>query len=62
MIVRIATLTDAAPLAELKRDTFRETFLSEGYGIDYPPDDLAAHEAENYSVETVAKQLDDPGH
>ncbi|MEW6346180.1 MAG: GNAT family N-acetyltransferase [Paraburkholderia sp.] len=62
MIVRIATLTDAAPLAELKRDTFRETFLSEGYGIDYPPDDLAAYEAENYSVETVAKQLDDPGH
>ncbi|PVX85018.1 GNAT family N-acetyltransferase [Paraburkholderia unamae] len=59
MIIRTATLVDAYQLAELKRDTFRETFLSDGYGIDYSPSDLARYESENYSPETVMDQLRD---
>ncbi|WP_322086371.1 GNAT family N-acetyltransferase [Burkholderia sp. BCC1999] len=60
MLIRVATLADAAPLADLKRDTFRETFLQDGFGIDYPPNDLAAYEARSYSVATVSEQLIDP--
>ncbi|WP_272546605.1 GNAT family N-acetyltransferase [Burkholderia cepacia] len=60
MLIRVATLSDAIPLAELKRDTFRETFLQDGFGIDYPPNDLAAYEARTYSVETITGQLNDP--
>lgn len=57
MRIRIATVADALPLAKLKRDTFRETFLSEGYGIDYPPGDLIKHEEESYSITTITDQL-----
>lgn len=60
MLIRVATPSDAIPLAELKRDTFRETFLQDGFNIDYPPHDLAAYETQAYSVETVAGQLNDP--
>lgn len=60
MLIRVATLADAAALADLKRETFRETFLQDGFGIDYPPDDLAAYEARSYSVETISAQLVDP--
>ncbi|RBJ75241.1 hypothetical protein C3L29_032985, partial [Pseudomonas sp. MWU12-2534b] len=59
MLIRVATPSDAIPLAELKRDTFRETFLHDGFGIDYPPHDLAAYEAQAYSVETITGQLND---
>jgi diamine N-acetyltransferase len=62
MLIRIATVADAIQLAELKRDTFRETFLHDGYGINYPPDDLAAYETNSYSVATVTDQLNDPQH
>ncbi|WP_423395095.1 GNAT family N-acetyltransferase [Burkholderia sp. LMG 21824] len=60
MLIRVATPSDAIPLAELKSDTFRETFLHDGFGIDYPPHDLAAYEAQAYSVETITGQLNDP--
>ena len=60
MLIRVATPSDAIPLAELKRDTFRETFLQDGFNIDYPPHDLAAYETQAYSVETVTGQLNDP--
>ncbi|KEZ07058.1 acetyltransferase [Burkholderia sp. MSh2] len=60
MLIRVATLSDAVPLAELKRDTFRETFLQDGFDLGYPPDDLAAYEAHTYSVEAVTAQLADP--
>ncbi|WP_175959645.1 GNAT family N-acetyltransferase [Burkholderia pyrrocinia] len=62
MLIRIATFADVIPLAELKRDTFRETFLHDGYGISYSPSDLAAYETDSYSAETVADQLNDPQH
>ncbi|WP_249183226.1 GNAT family N-acetyltransferase [Burkholderia cenocepacia] len=60
MLIRVATLADAVPLAELKRDTFRETFLQDGFGIDYPPHDLAEYETRTYSVAAITGQLTDP--
>ncbi|WP_027810304.1 GNAT family N-acetyltransferase [Burkholderia cenocepacia] len=60
MLIRVATLADAIPLAELKRDTFRETFLQDGFGIDYPPHDLAEYETRTYSVAAITGQLTDP--
>ena len=59
MLIRVATPSDAIPLAELKRDTFRETFLQDGFNIDYPPHDLAAYETQAYSVKRSG-QLNDP--
>ncbi|WP_413123679.1 N-acetyltransferase family protein [Burkholderia orbicola] len=60
MLIRVATLAEAVPLAELKRDTFRETFLQDGFGIDYPPHDLAEYETRTYSVAAITEQLADP--
>lgn len=60
MLIRVATPADAVPLAKLKRDTFRETFLQDGFGIDYPPHDLAEYEARTYSVAAITEQLADP--
>lgn len=58
--LRPARPDDASALATLKRDTFRETFLEEGFGIPYPPHDLAIFERSAYSVATVAAELADP--
>jgi ribosomal protein S18 acetylase RimI-like enzyme len=41
---------------------FRETFLTEGFNIPYPADDLALFEAESYGLEKVAAELADPTH
>ena len=60
VILRRARADEAAAVAALKRDTFRETFLSEGFGIPYPPEDLAAFEAQSCSTEAVFAQLLDP--
>lgn len=57
--LRLAHLDDAAALAALKLDTFRETFLEGGFGIPYPAADLAAYEAKCYAPEVVAEQLRD---
>jgi len=59
LTLRPATLADAAALADLKRDTFRETFLTGGFDIPYPPDDLAAFERDTYTPEAVAAELAD---
>lgn len=59
--LRPARPEDAAALAALKLATFRETFL-EGFGIAYPPADLARFEAETYSQARVAAELADPKH
>ena len=61
LAVREAVLADAPALAELKLATFRETFL-EGFGVPYPPHDLAIFEAESYSVAKVRAELADPSH
>ncbi|TCW77880.1 GNAT family N-acetyltransferase [Burkholderia sp. SRS-46] len=60
-MIRIANVDDAGRLAELKRETFRETFV-EGFGIRYGADDLAAYEAESYAPDVVRHQLADPEH
>lgn len=57
--IRLATHKDAAALAALKLDTFRQTFL-EDFAIPYPADDLARFEAETYSEAQVAAELADP--
>jgi diamine N-acetyltransferase len=60
-ILRRARPEDAAVLAELKLATFRETFL-EGFGIPYPPGDLARFEAETYSPARISAEIADPAH
>ncbi len=58
--IRTARPEDAAALAALKLVTFRQTFLDEGFGIPYPPADLAIFEADCYSEASVASELADP--
>ncbi|CAN0621909.1 diamine N-acetyltransferase [Burkholderia multivorans] len=60
--IRIAIPGDAVALSKLKCETFRETFLEDGFNIGYAPDDLAAFEAESYSAEKIMEQLADPEH
>lgn len=57
--LRTARPEDAPALATLKRDTFRETFLEEGFGIPYPAADLAAFERSAYAPDVVALELAD---
>ena len=59
--LRDAAPEDAPALGELKLATFRETFL-EGFGIGYPPDDLALFEAQTYGPARIASELADPLH
>ena len=59
-LIRPARPDDAAALADLKLVTFRETFLDEGFGIPYPPADLAAFEAACYAEPVVAAEIADP--
>lgn len=58
--IRPAVAEDAPALADLKLDTFRETFLEEGFAIPYPPADLAMFEAASYAPDAVAAELADP--
>ncbi|MET0252300.1 MAG: GNAT family N-acetyltransferase [Novosphingobium sp.] len=61
--LRRATPADTEALAGLKRATFRETFVDQGgFGIPYPPDDLAAFEQATYAVPAIAAELADAGH
>jgi ribosomal protein S18 acetylase RimI-like enzyme len=55
--IRPARPDDVPALAGLKLVTFRETFLDEGFGIPYPPADLAAFEADSYSEASVAAEI-----
>lgn len=60
-ILRRASADDAATLAALKLDTYRETFI-EGFAIPYPPTDLALFEKASYGLATVSAELADPTH
>ena len=57
--IRPARPDDAPALAGLKLATFRQTFLDEGFGIPYPPADLAAFETASYSIPAVEAELAD---
>lgn len=59
--IRLAASGDAERLAELKLATFRETFL-DGFGIPYPPADLAEFEADSYGVDRIAAEIADSYH
>lgn len=58
--IRPARSDDVPALAQLKLITFRQTFLDEGFGIPYPPADLALFEAASYAEAVVAAELADP--
>jgi len=60
--IRIADAVDAERLAPLKLRLFRETFLTGGFDIPYPPADLARFERESYAPAQVAAELADAGH
>jgi diamine N-acetyltransferase len=59
--IRTALPADTTALAALKLAAFRETFL-DGFGIPYPPADLARFEEESYGPAKVAVELADPRH
>lgn len=59
--IRPARRDEAVPLAQLKRETFRENFVDGGFAIPYPPDDLAVFETASYSVDKIVAELSDPG-
>jgi hypothetical protein len=54
--IRPARPEDAAQLADLGARTFVETFV-EGFGIPYPPADMAAFMAGNFSEQATAPKL-----
>lgn len=58
--IRPARPDDAPALADLKLVTFRQTFLDEGFGIPYPPADLAQFETDSYSEASVAAEIANP--
>lgn len=58
--LREASATDAEALARLKLETFRETFLEEGFAVPYPPADLAVFEKQAYEPANVSRELADP--
>lgn len=60
MTIRPARSEDVEALARLKLETFRETFVDDGFRIPYPPADLALFEEQAYSAAAVAKELADP--
>lgn len=59
--IRRACEDDIVSLVALKLAAFRETFL-EGFGIAYPPADLARFETESYGPDRIAAELADPAH
>lgn len=60
-MLRLATPADVPALAALKLACFRETFL-EGFGIPYPPADLAQFETDSYGEARVATEIADGTH
>lgn len=57
--IRPATPADAAALADLGRRTFLDTFV-DGFGIPYPPEDLAHYLVHAFGEAAVSAQLADP--
>lgn len=59
--IRRAGPDDAAALADLKRETFLESFVEGGFRIPYPADDLSDFLEAAYSEAVVARELADAG-
>lgn len=60
VLIRLARTEDAAPLAALAQQTFIDTFI-DGFGIPYPPEDLAIHLQKNFSAPAITASLAEPG-
>lgn len=58
-VIRRAQVWDVLALSRLAQSTFRETFV-EGYGIPYPPADLAEFMAGACGARAFAAMLGDP--
>ena len=56
--IRAATIKDAPEIAILAERTFVETFI-DGFGIPYPPDDLAAFKADVFAEDITRERLAD---
>jgi RimJ/RimL family protein N-acetyltransferase len=56
---RVADASDAATLADLGRETFRETFV-EGFAVPYTAADVATYYAETFTAEAIARTMEDP--
>jgi len=59
-VIRSAGAADAATLARIKLDCFRQTFLGGYLNVPYSAENLAVFEAEAYSETAVAAELADP--
>jgi len=60
ILIRTARPDDAPRLADLGRRTFLDTFVR-GFGIAYPPADLAAHLEKAFGVDATLAGLTEPG-
>ena len=62
VLIRPARLEDAAPLGQLGRQTFIDTFVAEdGFAIPYPADDLTTFLEGTFSTEATIRKLAEPG-
>ena len=59
-LIRPAVDADAAALGVLGRQTFLDTFV-EGFGIPYPPEDLARFLNASFSPDAIRAKLQEPG-
>ncbi|TNE39709.1 MAG: GNAT family N-acetyltransferase [Sphingomonadales bacterium] len=59
-VIRRAEKGDAAALADLKKRTFRATFVDGPIAVPYSAENIARFEVEVYSPEAVAAELADP--
>lgn len=60
--LRVAELQDAPALSALKTLCFRETFLTGGFDIPYPPAELAHFEQDAYGLPRIEAELADASH
>ncbi len=60
--LRPATPDDAELLSELAWRLFDETFVSDGFKVPYPANDLAAFREESYGVAATRRRLENPAH
>lgn len=58
--IREAVPADAPALSRLGEATFRETFMEGGFGIPYPPEDLAVWLPEAYAEKKFIRRMESP--
>lgn len=58
--MRVAEATDAEALSRLSEATFRETFMEGGFGIPYPPEDVAVWAPKTFGADVFAARIAGP--